>query len=118
VIKKKGEKWCLYTKDGSKELGCHDTKGEAEAQERAINSKVAVSFRGAMGSTLRTANFDGREYVVVPVVALVEGVIHPVNSAAPELVLAEEFAKAPNGWNGRPVLWNHPRLNGRRVSAN
>ena len=78
----------------------------------------AVSFRGAISGAMRTATFENREYLVVPVVAMVEGVIHAVNSATPELVLAEEFSKVPDGWNGRPVLWDHPSLNGHRVSAN
>lgn len=36
MIKKSGNKWKLYTKDGSRVLGIHDTKEEALAQERAI----------------------------------------------------------------------------------
>jgi hypothetical protein len=52
------------------------------------------------------------------VTALVEGVLHAVNSETPELVLAEEFGIAYNGWNGRPVVLNHPELNGKKVSAN
>ena len=31
-------KWCVLTKDESKTLGCHDSKGEAEAQLRAIEA--------------------------------------------------------------------------------
>jgi hypothetical protein len=36
VIKQKGEKWLLYTRDGSRVLGTHDTPEQARAQERAI----------------------------------------------------------------------------------
>jgi len=36
TIRKCGSKWCLYTKDGSKILGKHDTKKDAIGQERAI----------------------------------------------------------------------------------
>lgn len=36
VIKKSGKKWILYTKDGKRKLGTHDTREEALAQERAI----------------------------------------------------------------------------------
>ena len=35
MIRHEGDKWVLYTKDGSKVLGRHDTEGDAEAQERA-----------------------------------------------------------------------------------
>lgn len=75
------------------------------------------SLQQAAGE-LRTATFDNREHLVVPVVALVEGVIHPVNASSPELVLAEELAAIPQGWNGRPVVWDHPAIAGQRVSAN
>lgn len=39
MIKQCGEKWCLYTKDGSKLLGKHKTEQEAIDQEKAIESQ-------------------------------------------------------------------------------
>lgn len=36
MIKKQGDKYILYTKDGSKKLGEHDTRRQALAQEVAI----------------------------------------------------------------------------------
>lgn len=36
VVKKEGDKWKLYTKDGERVLGTHDTAEEAYAQEYAI----------------------------------------------------------------------------------
>lgn len=36
MIRKKGHEWILYTRDGSRVLGRHDTREEALAQERAI----------------------------------------------------------------------------------
>jgi hypothetical protein len=38
TIRHEGDKWVLYTKDGDRVLGRHDTKKEAEAQERAIKA--------------------------------------------------------------------------------
>jgi hypothetical protein len=35
-IRKEGNKYVLYSKDGKKKLGTHDSKAKAEAQERAI----------------------------------------------------------------------------------
>jgi len=67
---------------------------------------------------IRTATFDDREHLVVPVIALVEGVIHAVNAPEPELVLADEISQAPQGWNGRPVVAGHPIRNNEPVSAN
>ena len=74
-------------------------------------------LRGATG-TYRTAKHEGKDYLVVPVTAMVEGVIRALNSKAPELVLAEEFSIAPFGWNGRPVMMNHPMAGDKPISAN
>jgi len=70
------------------------------------------------GVEIRTALFEKREHIVVPVIALVEGVIHAINADSPELVLAEELAKAPQGWNGRPIVGNHPASGDMKISAN
>lgn len=67
---------------------------------------------------MRTAVFEEREHLVVPVVALVEGVIWPINAPGRELVLAEEFTKSFQGWNGEPVVADHPAVGDDRVSAN
>lgn len=69
--------------------------------------KRAIRLRGAAGKT-RTETYMGQEHLVVPVVGLVEGVIWAVNAETPELVLAEDMAIAPAGWNGRPCFVDHP----------
>ncbi len=72
----------------------------------------------AAGYKTRTELFEGREHLVVPVVALVECVMFASNAPAPELVTAEEFSRAPGGWNGRPLFHGHPMKNGSPVSGN
>ena len=67
---------------------------------------------------IRTDTFMGEDHMVVPVIALVEGVVHASNSPVPELALAAEFARHPSGWNGRPIVLDHPSINGLKVSAN
>ncbi len=67
---------------------------------------------------IRTAEFRGQEHTVIPTIALVEGVLWPANAPSPELALAEEFGRFPDGWNGRPVVFDHPRVDGEAVSAN
>jgi hypothetical protein len=63
----------------------------------------------AAGAELRAATFEGREHVVVPVIALLgDVVVRPLGSAGPEFVPAAELASAPGGWNGRPVVPDHP----------
>lgn len=54
----------------------------------------------------------GQEFLVVPVVALREGVLND------ELMLAEEFSHGFDAWNGRAVTIGHPELDGENVSAN
>lgn len=70
------------------------------------------------GYLVRVAQYDGREYIVVPVVGLVQGVVHAMNAENPELVLSEEFSQAPAGWNGRPIFYGHPERGGVQVSGN
>jgi len=68
---------------------------------------------------IRKDSFQGVEHLVVPVVALVEGVLQPLGATSPELALASEFAKFPQGWDGRPVVMNHPKSpGGVPISAN
>lgn len=64
------------------------------------------------GTTVRRATWEGREYLVVPVVAVRGAVLNG------ELCPAEEIGRYPDAWNGIPVTINHPRRNGRDVSAN
>lgn len=108
-IRKHGRKYCLVLKKTGKNLGCHDTKEGAEAQRRAIEMNKHASrhliLRGAANMGLmRTAEFESKPHVVVPVVALVEGVIWPINAPHPEFVPADTFSMVPQGWNGRPVF--------------
>ena len=65
----------------------------------------------------REETLMGRKHLVVPVVALTEMVLQSSTSEAPELALAEEFGANPLAWNGRPIVVNHPELEGEKVSA-
>jgi len=70
------------------------------------------------GLNIRHATFNSKDHIVVPVVALVQGVVHASNSENPELVTIESLQHAPQGWNGRPVLPRHPSLDVANGSAN
>ena len=60
-------------------------------------------------AAIRTARYQGRDHLVLPVVMLVgDSVIEPMGSDGPEFVPADVLAAAPGGWNGRPVLPDHP----------
>jgi hypothetical protein len=67
---------------------------------------------------IRTAQLMDVDYTVIPCVCLVEGVLWPANAPAPELALAEEFGRFPQGWDGKPIMLGHPSVNGHAVSAN
>ncbi len=44
TIRKEGTQYCLFAKVDGKKLGCHATRGDAEAQERAIKASDASHF--------------------------------------------------------------------------
>lgn len=74
---------------------------------------------GATGPEIRSANFDGKPHIVVPVVALVgDIVIHASNAPDPELVRGAELEHSTPEWEGRPVVGDHPTIDGQSVSAN
>jgi len=72
---------------------------------------------GATG-TVRSEMVNGREYLVVPVVALMEGVIHAVNADTPEFVSATVLEKAAPSWVDKPTCVGHPQKGGKQCSAN
>jgi hypothetical protein len=67
---------------------------------------------------IRTETLLGIEYTVVPVIAMIEGVRFGANQESPELGLAEEFGKNPIVWANKPLVLNHPQVDGIFVSAN
>lgn len=64
------------------------------------------------GGLTRRATFDGKEYLVVPVVMIRQQVMNG------ELVLASEFGPFSQAWNGTPAVINHPQERGTFISAN
>lgn len=74
------------------------------------SAPVFVRFAGkSEKAKLRTEVYQGRDHVVLPIVALVgEIVVTGMNSDGPEYIPAHVLAAAPAGWNGRPVVNTHP----------
>ena len=60
----------------------------------------------------RSHKHNGREYMIAPAVAIVEGVLQG------EFVSAEEFGRTVAMWNGSPVPIGHPVRSGEYISAN
>lgn len=75
-----------------------------QAQSRTLVAQVDASIE------TRTETLMGRNYYVVPVVAMVEGVRTGANAEAPELGLASEFAQDLITWANRPLVLNHPQI--------
>ncbi len=67
---------------------------------------------------IRHETHQGVDHLVVPMIVLTEGVLSPSNASAPELALASEYGRHPGGWDGRPVVFDHPVRDGIQVSAN
>lgn len=77
---------------------------------RLVSSKTDAKVRHEL--------LAGVDHLVVPVVAMVEGVRQPMGSSGPELILAAELARVLGGWNGRPVVFHaHPTRDGAPISA-
>ncbi len=85
-----------------------------------MSRRLYVGLRGlANGAAIRSAEFEGRSHLVVPVVMMVgDAVVWPLGSTGPEFVPAEELAALPPAWDGEPVVTNHPEIGGKKVSAN
>lgn len=92
--------------------------GDISALESLVTSDlVPRSFTALAGGQIRTAQFDGRKHLVVPVVMLLgDAVLRPMHSSSPEFVPAELLAEAPSQWDGRPIVAVHPHQG--RGSAN
>lgn len=80
---------------------------------KAKNSlqKIIVNFTGMT----RHDTLDGKDYLVAPMIMIVEGVLNGTNG--PLLYPADELAKTPAVWNMKPVVVYHPSKNGRGISA-
>ena len=73
------------------------------AQSNQLRAQVDSSIE------MRTESLLGREYLVVPVIAMVEGVRFGANAESPELGLASEFSQDIIMWANRPLVLNHPQ---------
>ena len=75
-----------------------------------------LHLRGALGAP-RTELWDGREHLVVPVVALQEAAIHAINAPTREFVPGTVLTASADKWNGHPLVVGHPVRDGKQVSA-
>lgn len=83
-----------------------------EAAGELTHFTTNLSFAGVK---IRKETLLGREYVVVPVVMLNEGV--HAGTHGPLLYPAQELQESVDHWNHRPVVVYHSEIDGRGVSA-
>ena len=110
-VVKRGNEWCVEKKDGGKPLGCHGTKGEADKQMAALYANEPTVMKGLRylhpcdaTSAARTEMLNGREYLVIPVVALMEGIIWPHGANTPEFVPVATLLEAAGTWDDKPIV--------------
>lgn len=79
----------------------------------------AKLLRAYLAATVpKVTTLDGRETLLVPVVALVaNATIHAINAPTPEYVPAHVLAANPSAWNGKPAMLGHPQQHGIQCSA-
>lgn len=68
-----------------------------------------------VSSIVRNDTMENRDYLVVPMIMLTEGVHN--GSQGPILYTAEELSKFPGVWNHKPVVVYHPQKEGQPISA-
>lgn len=78
-------------------------------------SQNYISLVSNLVGAVRNETLEGRKYLAAPMVMMVEGVLN--GSDGPLFYPAEELAKVPQVWNMKPVVVQHPTLNGKSLSA-
>lgn len=77
--------------------------------------KFAYLTTNITPTAVRNDTMEDRDYLVAPVVMMVEGV--HVGDLGPILYTAEELGKLPVAWNTKPVVVYHPVRNGMQTTA-
>lgn len=106
-------------KGGGSEKDC-DAKAIRIANSKVNVSsameQISVNFETQIAYQPVTKYWEGKEYLVVPVVMLVEGVHN--GSRGPVYHSVPEITASVGKWDGLPVTVSHPQLEGEYVSAN
>jgi hypothetical protein len=102
-----------------------EKKGGTDCDAKAIriaNGTVSNNLRIGLNFTQvsympEIVEWEGRQYLVVPVVMMVEGVHN--GSHGPVYHSLEELGRIEEAWNGMPITLSHPKnVTGEYVSAN
>lgn len=81
------------------------------------NALPATALRHLQATPEAIREDQDTNTLIVPMVAIREGVFQCANCPSPEFYPATEFGRYPESWNDRMVTIDHPKLAGRFVSA-
>ena len=90
----------------------------SSSQKENIKEGVFSLVGRADTNAIRRETLHGRSHLVIPVIALVEGVFQASNVPFPELMPAGAMMESLDSWNGRAIVVDHPSKEGFLVSAN
>lgn len=122
MIVKIGDKWVVKSKDGSHQFGEYDTEeaakkrlAEVEAFGSASNKlQVNILYTINSAGNISEQIIDGDpHYVIKNTVPVVDDAV--MNSG---LYPGEEIRKSYHGLDGKPAPYDHPKIDGKYVSAN
>ena len=113
VIVKEGGKWYVKSEKGKNLGGPYDSKSEAEDRLKEVEKfkhmkkNQLVTMKSTVSSlSVRNDTMEDKDWLVVPMVMLVEGV-HS-GSCGALYYPKEELEKTPVTWNHKPVVVYHP----------
>jgi len=129
VHTEKDSKGCYAQWGGQKKYyyECGNATARAAAKKKAGKQGAAAHASGYKGNvmlqkikanltgTVRNDTMEGRDYLVAPMIMIVEGV-HAGN-AGPLLYSKDELSKIPGIWNYKPIVVYHPEEHGQLRSA-
>lgn len=122
MIVKIGDKWVVKSKDGSHQFGECDTEEAAKKRLAEVeafkhmNNKLQVNILYTINSASNISEkiIDGDpHYVIKNVVPVVDDIV--MNGG---LYPGDEIKKSFHGLDGKPAPYDHPKIDGKYVSAN
>ena len=89
-------------------------------EKKQENIKEGMFSLKALADTnaIRRETLNEKSHLVIPVIALVEGVFQAGNIPFPELMTANAMMETLESWNGRAIVVDHPSKEGFLISAN
>lgn len=98
-----------------KQIFIQNAAAKSKAKPMTLLGRRSSVTVNLLPKQVRNATLDGKDYLVVPMVMMTEGV-H--NGSDGQLYYpSDELGKTPVVWNTKPVVVYHPEVNGQALSA-